>query len=181
MNFMEEKIIITDLELAKKIRNRLGDPRAIEAIILTTTQDEPEIQGYATKGSLAISAWAATNKTFYSVLQSLPFPPISVQYGPGTGSTARQSFVADVAKSLIEHRSADQPKIIIFIQSAGAPSYAPNRRGPRYFHLITVFRNANEAKNEIRILDVDDILPEYDATGRQLFEFRMTGNDGATG
>ena len=170
---MTEKQIVTDLELANNIRKRLVDPREIEAIILTTTQDEPEIQGYATKESLAISAWAATNKTCYSVLQSLPFPPISIKYGPGSGSTARLSFVADVAKSLIDHRTADQPKICIFIQSAGAPSYPPDRRGPRFFHLITVFKNANGAKNEIRILDVDDILPEYDATGRQLIEFRV--------
>ncbi|MBV5347705.1 tetratricopeptide repeat protein [Lamprocystis purpurea] len=175
---MSEKQIVTDPEVATNILNRLVDPREIEAIILTTTQDEPPIRGWDPR-EFAISMWASTNRTCYAILQDLHQPALSVHIGPGSGSDGRVAFTQDFIKSFIARRPNDMSKVVAFIQDKGCPQHPSGKSGPRWFHLITICANG-KAQHEIRVLDDVVILPQCDATGRQLVEFRIASSGGTS-
>jgi hypothetical protein len=169
-----EKQIITSGTVAAKLQLCLVDPRAIESIVLITTQDEPSIQGYKNANSFVLSIWASVNKNCWAVLKELPEPRIAVHIGPGFGAEACAAVAADFIKSFLE-RSPRDPTLCAFLQYKGVPQYPPGRNGPRSFHLITICANVKLPKHEIRQLTGDDaLLPEYNAVGTQLVEFRET-------
>jgi uncharacterized RDD family membrane protein YckC len=174
---MLEKQIVADPEVATNIQNRLVDPRDIKAIILTTTQDEPTIRGTYSPEQVAFATWADANKLCDSVLKNLPMPNIRAHIGPGSGNEGRTNVSLDIINSYFASCSDDKQKILAFIQFKGIPHYPPGTSGPRWFQLITICHNAKAQKHEIRLLDGkagnDDIIPEYDATGRKLVEFRF--------
>lgn len=174
---MQEKRIIADPNIAMDIQKRLVDPRKIKAIILTTTKDQPPIRGFQSEGSFTFSAWGGKNKTCFSILQNFANQPdMSVFVGEGSGAETRGKLVSDFAMAFIKRTKNDAYKIRAFIQPAGVPQYPSERSGPRYFHLITICFDDRIEKNEVIIIDKDEILPEYDAAGNQLIEFRVAQN-----
>lgn len=168
---MQEKRIITDPKTAMDVLKSLVDPRSIKVITLITTEDQSPINGFHFESDLTYSAWASRNKTCYSILKNLEIPELKVFVGQGSSLEDRMKLASDFALSLIKKFSNEYIKVRAFIQPMGIPQYPPGRSGPRSFYLITTCFDNKIKKNEIIIIDNDEILPEFDADGNQLVEF----------
>ncbi|MFA4944978.1 MAG: hypothetical protein WC789_09795 [Lentisphaeria bacterium] len=166
---MSEKQVIISPETAENIRGRLVDPRNIESIVFVASSDDSPIRGFPEQDTIAISMWGTLiNQTCFKILNQLPLPPYYVHMESGKAAVIAGGYVT----SLIANRPSDKSKMLIFLQPRKVLQNPPGYCFPKEFSLITICSNPKGAEHDVRILEEDDILPECDITGNELFEFR---------
>ncbi len=170
---MPEKRIIVDRYEAANVRRRLVDPRRIKQIVLVATEDQPPISGYKTEGSMVYSAWAATNKTCYSMRRELTQPELAVHIGRGSGVDSLVDHTMQHANELIDKVPR---RVRVRVQFKSIPNYPAQRGGPREFGLLTVAEDDSAQKSEVLIIGVDEIVPECDVSGQRLVEISVDPN-----